>query len=123
MLTRARAIGLTRPGRSPPAWARTSPLTAPTSRPSPSPAEPDRDLPPEIMRQLCAHLRRADLRRRCAPRVELAIDTGRRPEEICDLAFDCLARDDDGLPVLIYDNHKANRPAPAAADQRAAPPR
>ena len=41
--------------------------------------------------------------------VELAIDTGRRPEEICELAFDCLARDDDGLPVLVYDNHKANR--------------
>ena len=43
--------------------------------------------------------------------VELAIDTGRRPEEICALDFDCLTRDDDGLPVLIYDNHKANRPA------------
>ncbi|MBN9618465.1 MAG: site-specific integrase [Actinobacteria bacterium] len=42
--------------------------------------------------------------------VELAIDTGRRPEEICDLDFDCLARDEDGLPVLVYDNHKANRP-------------
>ena len=43
--------------------------------------------------------------------VELAIDTGRRPEEICELDFDCLTRDDDGQPVLIYDNHKANRPA------------
>jgi len=43
--------------------------------------------------------------------VVLAIDTGRRPEEICNLAFDCLARDDDGLPVLVYDNYKANRAA------------
>jgi integrase len=42
--------------------------------------------------------------------VELAIDTGRRPEEICELDFDCLARDEDGQPVLLYDNHKANRP-------------
>jgi integrase len=41
--------------------------------------------------------------------IELAIDTGRRPEEICDLPFDCLARDDDGLAVLVFDNHKANR--------------
>jgi integrase len=41
--------------------------------------------------------------------VELAIDTGRRPEEICDLRFDCLARDPDGGAVLVFDNHKANR--------------
>jgi hypothetical protein len=41
----------------------------------------------------------------------LAIDTGRRPEEICDLDFDCLTRDEDRQPVLVYDNHKANRPA------------
>ncbi len=75
----------------------------------PEPAEPNRDLPVEIMRQLCAHL---DQLTSPAMRtaVELAIDTGRRPEEICDLDFDCLARDQDGLPVLVYDNHKANRP-------------
>ena len=30
--------------------------------------------------------------------VELAIDTGRRPDEICALDFDCLTCDDDGLP-------------------------
>jgi hypothetical protein len=41
--------------------------------------------------------------------VELAIDTGRRPEEICDLPYDCLARDDDGSPALVYSNFKANR--------------
>ena len=76
----------------------------------PEPAEPNRDLPPEIMPQLCAHLDRlTSPEMRTA--VELAIDTGRRPEEICDLDFDCLTRDDDGMPVLIYDNHKANRPA------------
>jgi integrase len=58
------------------------------------------------MAQLCAHLHQLT-----SPEmrtgVELAIDTGRRPDEICDLDFDCLTRDDDGLPVLIYDNHKA----------------
>jgi integrase len=41
--------------------------------------------------------------------VELVIDTGRRPDEICTLAWDCLTRDSDGSPVLIYDNHKAGR--------------
>jgi Phage integrase family len=41
--------------------------------------------------------------------VELLIDTGRRPAEICGLAWDCLARDDDGSPVLVYDNRKAYR--------------
>ena len=40
--------------------------------------------------------------------IELAIDTGRRPEEICDLPFDCLAREPDS-PVLVFDNHKAGR--------------
>jgi hypothetical protein len=40
---------------------------------------------------------------------ELAIDTGRRPEEIAALGYDCLARDDDGAPVLVYDNYKAAR--------------
>ena len=40
---------------------------------------------------------------------ELAIDTGRRPDDICELPWDCLQRDDDGQPVLAYDNHKAQR--------------
>lgn len=44
---------------------------------------------------------------RCA--IEVAIDTGRRPEEICELPYECLARDDDGGAVLVFDNHKANR--------------
>lgn len=35
--------------------------------------------------------------------------TGRRPEEIATLAWDCLARDEDGAPVLVYDNRKAGR--------------
>jgi hypothetical protein len=60
------------------------------------------------MSQLCSHLGAiSSPEMRCG--VELAIDTGRRPGEICDLAFDCWARDDDGLPVLIFDNNKANR--------------
>ena len=41
---------------------------------------------------------------------ELLIDTGRRPDEICALAWDCLERDGSGNPVLIYTDAKNNRP-------------
>jgi len=44
---------------------------------------------------------------RCA--IEPAIDTGRRPEELCTLSTDCLSPDGDGAAVLVSDNHKANR--------------
>ena len=37
------------------------------------------------------------------------MDTGRRPAEIACLPFDCLTRDADGSPVLVYDNHKSAR--------------
>ena len=94
---------------SPPGSARTSPSASATSPPSPN--RPNRAA--TCRRRSCGssaptwtQLTSPEMR----TAVELAIDTGRRPEEICDLAFDCLARDDDGLPVLVYDNHKANRP-------------
>lgn len=74
----------------------------------PQPAESGRDLPPEIMRQLCAQLDQlTSPSMRTA--IELAIDTGRRPEEICELRFDCLAHEADGAAVLVFDNHKAGR--------------
>ncbi|MBT2233475.1 site-specific integrase [Nonomuraea sp. NEAU-A123] len=41
--------------------------------------------------------------------VQIAIDTGRRPEDILDLPLDCLQRDKDGAAVLVYDNAKADR--------------
>lgn len=37
------------------------------------------------------------------------MDTGRRPEEICRLEFNCLTRDSQGKPVLVYDNWKEQR--------------
>jgi integrase len=42
--------------------------------------------------------------------IEVLIDTGRRPDEICKLPLDCLTRDDSGKPVLIYTDSKNNRP-------------
>ena len=75
----------------------------------PDQPEPGRDLPAEIMRQLCDHL---DLMTSPQVRtaIEILIDTGRRPEDVVALPLDCLAQDADGAPVLVYDNHKANRP-------------
>ncbi|MGO9354560.1 MAG: tyrosine-type recombinase/integrase [Mycobacterium sp.] len=110
VLTRIRTMGLTRPGGIAAGLGEDFAIGQADVPAEPEPAEPNRDLPPEIMAQLCAHLDElTSPEMRTA--VELAIDTGRRPEEICELDFDCLTRDDDGQPVLIYDNHKANRPA------------
>jgi integrase len=108
VLTTARAMGLTRPGGPAAGLGEDFTIGVADVPDKPEPAEPNRDLPPEIMRQLCAHLpalTSAVMR----TATELAIDTGRRPEELCALPFDCLRRDEDGLPVLVYDNHKANR--------------
>jgi len=74
----------------------------------PERGEPGRDLPAEIMTALCAALDEL------APgeiktAVQIAIDTGRRPEEIMSLPLDCLARDAGSAPVLIYDNLKRDR--------------
>jgi integrase len=72
------------------------------------PGEPGRDLPPEIMQALTAALGDLDPGAFRAA-VQIAIDTGRRPEEIVSLRLDCLTRDRDGKAVLVYDNRKAFR--------------
>lgn len=108
VLTRVRAMALTRPGGIAAGLGEDFTIHLGDIPVGPEPAEPNRDLPAEVMRQLCAHLDQLSSPEMRAA-VELAIDTGRRPEEICALDFDCLARDEDGLPVLVYDNHKANR--------------
>jgi integrase len=41
--------------------------------------------------------------------VELFMDTGRRPAEICHLGWDCLDQDADGKYALVYTDFKANR--------------
>jgi integrase len=110
MLSRMRSLGLTQPGQ--PLHGLSEQFTL---RPEDIPddledTEAGRDLPPEVMRQLCDHLAvlgTGDVQARTA--VELLMDTGRRPDEICKLPFDCLERDGDGEPVLIYDNRKAFR--------------
>jgi integrase len=106
-----RARGLTRPGRPAAGLTDDFALLAGDVPHPPQPGEPSRDLPAEVIAQLCGHLDELEAisSRRMRAAVELLIDTGRRPEEVCTLGFDCLDRDSDGAPVLVYDNHKAAR--------------
>ena len=107
-LSGIRALGLTRPGQVAAGLPGDVALGRHDIPAEPVRGEPGRDLPPEIMAVLCANLE-------CLHPVEvrtatqLGIDTGRRPEDILNLPLDCLARDKDGGPVLVYDNAKADR--------------
>ena len=108
MLAGIRALGLTRPGQPAAGLAGDFALGVGDIPAEPERGEPGRDLPPEIMAMLCANLdtlEPAEVR----AATEIAIDTGRRPEEILGLPLDCLDRDKDGAPVLVYDNAKAHR--------------
>ena len=108
ILPRMRALGLAGPGQPAdglPGDFMTQPGDVPAEG---EPAEPGRDLPPEVMRALCRALPALEPPE-IKVAVQIAIDTGRRPEEICRLPLDCLARGSDGKPVLVYDNAKAGR--------------
>ncbi len=111
ILGQARALGMTRPGQ--PLHGLPDDFTVLVSD-TPEEAEDSavgRDLPIEVVRYLCEHLDQLEAQSFTEIRVavELLIDTGRRPGEICQLTLDCLERDEQGKPVLIYDNIKANR--------------
>jgi hypothetical protein len=112
VLKRGRLLGLTRPGEPMHGLADDFALIRGDLPARPERSEAGRDLPPEVMRQLCARLDWLDGRveREMRVGIELLIDTGRRPDEACELAYDCLACDNDGKPVLIYGNSKENRP-------------
>ncbi len=112
MLDRIRALGLAAPGRPAAGLSSDFVLTTGDVPKAAERPEPSRDLPAEIMRALTARL--TDLERGSCGReirtgIELLMDTGRRPDEIARLPFDCLACDAGGLPVLVYDNHKGAR--------------
>ncbi|MEU7180997.1 MULTISPECIES: tyrosine-type recombinase/integrase [Streptomyces] len=74
--------------------------------------EPGRALPDRVLAQLCQALPVLEERSGTSIRVatEILIDTGRRPDEICRLPWDCLATSTDGKTVLIYHDYKNNRP-------------
>ena len=113
VLGRMRALGLTRAGAPAGGLGEDVTLGRGDVPEAPVPAEPGRDLPAEVMRQLCAHLPVLEHDISCRElrvAIELIMDSGRRPDEVCRLPWDCLEHDNDGKPVLVYDNHKANRP-------------
>ena len=118
LLTAIRQLGATRPGGPAAGLSDQLAIHRDDIPAEPEATEPGRDLPAEIMRQLCGHLD-AITSPQIRTAIEILIDTGRRPEDIVALPLDCLTYDADGSPVLIYDNHKASRlgrrlPIPAA---------
>ncbi|WP_324618043.1 site-specific integrase [Streptomyces dysideae] len=106
-----RSMGLTRPGQPLHGLPADFMLLAQDIPDEPEDSEAGKDLPDEVMRQLCAHLDLLEQKssREVRVAVELLIDTGRRPFEICHLPYDCVSRDADGKPVLLYDNHEELR--------------
>jgi integrase len=108
LLTSARQLGATRPG-GPAAGLSDQFSLHPSDMPDePEHGEPGRDLPPEILQQICSQLGTlASPHIRTA--IEILIDTGRRPDDVVELPLDCLASDPGGAAVLVYDNHKAHR--------------
>jgi integrase len=112
VLTEVRSLGLTRRGGPAAGLPDDFTLTAGDVPAKADPGEPGRDVPAEVMRQICGHLPELEetvSSRETRVAVELLMDTGRRPAEICTLEWDCLARDAGGTPVLVYDNSKAHR--------------
>lgn len=112
LLRQFRALGLTKDGG--PAGGLPDDFAVRDSDIPVKPDEPEagRDLPPEIMRQLCDQLPALEgiSCREVRTAAELMIDTGRRPDEICALPWDCLEYDEPGHePVLVYYNHKSAR--------------
>ena len=108
VLTGIRSLGLTRHGQAAAGLPGDFTVGLRDVPADPVRGEPGRDLPAEIMNELCAGLdalEPAEVR----TAVQIAIDTGRRPEDVLGLPLDCLDRDRDGAPVLVYDNAKANR--------------
>ncbi|HMH37696.1 MAG TPA: site-specific integrase [Streptosporangiaceae bacterium] len=112
VLTEIRSLGMTRSSGPAAGLADDFTLTAGDVPAKADPGDPGRDVPAEIMRQICGHLRELEetiSSRETRVAVELLMDTGRRPAEICTLEWDCLVRDAAGAPVLVYDNSKAHR--------------
>jgi integrase len=108
VLAGIRSLGLTRRGRPAAGLPGDFGIESAHIPDDPERGEPGRDLPPEIMAVLCANLDALEPAE-VKVAVQIGIDTGRRPEDILDLPWDCLQRDKDGAAVLVYDNAKADR--------------
>jgi integrase len=111
VLRDCRGIGLTRLGRPLAGLADDFALLPGDIPPAPDDDGAGRVLPEEVLQQLMAALPQleASFNQEVRVAVRLLMDTGRRPDEICALPWDCLERGADGKHVLVYTNYKANR--------------
>jgi integrase len=111
ILRECRALGLTRPGQPMAGLPDDFAIRRDDIPQLPADGEPGRALPAGVLNQLIDAL--PVLERASGPdiraAVELLMDTGRRPAEICKLGWDCLGPDADGKYALIYTDFKANR--------------
>jgi integrase len=111
ILRECRALGLARPGQPLSGLADDFAVRRDDIPQQASDDEPGRALPAGVLNQLITAL--ALLEQPVGPAfraaVELLIDTGRRPAEVCKLGWDCLDQDADGKYALIYTDFKANR--------------
>lgn len=106
-----RSAGLTRVGQSVEGLGEDFVILASDIPRKPERTEP-RDLPASVMATLTSHLGLFEsmFDASVARMVTLQMDTGRRSDEIAGLRWDCLDFSMDGMPAMIYDNNKANRP-------------
>ena len=125
LLTAARQLGATRPGGPAAGLSDQFAVHRDDTPDEPEHGEPGRDLPAEIMRQICGHLPSL-----AAPHirtaVEILIDTGRRPEDIVALPLDCLSADAGRLArarLRQPQGQPARPPAAGPRDHRPVDPR
>jgi integrase len=111
ILRECRALGLTRPGQPMAGLPDDFAIRRDDIPQQPADDVPGRALPAGVLNQLIDAL--PVLEQASGPdiraAVELLMDTGRRPAEICKLGWDCLDQDADGKYALIYTDFKANR--------------
>ncbi|WP_214353265.1 tyrosine-type recombinase/integrase [Streptomyces sp. CJ_13] len=110
LLNGTRALGASRPG-GPMAGVSEDFALRETDVPKEDKRKKPRDLPAVVMRQVCGQLDQLEeaASREVRVAIDLMIDTGRRPDEICTLEWDCLATDSKGKYELIWTNIKCNR--------------
>jgi integrase len=111
VLGECRAMGLARPDRPMAGLDPEFAFRRNDLPPVPKDDGPGRALPDSVLAALIAALDRLEVSAGHDVRiaVQLLIDTGRRPAEICLLPWDCLDQDRDGKYALIYTDFKNNR--------------
>lgn len=112
-LREIRDMGLTRPGEMLADLPDDFALRRHDMPPPITDEAPGRALPKEVLAQLCERLPDLDQIRDGGDdirnAIEILIDTGRRPDEVGCLPWDCLETDEHGKSVLVYTDFKNNR--------------